>query len=94
MSDFSATERTNLSWQRTALALVIAAGIITRLTIDTLGPLAIVGGTVACVAAGTILIASRVADVTERWGGIPHLIVCGVVTAVAALELAALIGGL
>lgn len=40
-------ERTALAWQRTALSLMVGAAILTRLSLDHLGPLALVSAVVA-----------------------------------------------
>jgi len=41
--DGRAVERTALAWQRTALALATVSAVGTRLAVDRLGPLALVG---------------------------------------------------
>lgn len=41
--DGRAVERTALAWQRTALALATVSAVATRLAVDRLGPLALVG---------------------------------------------------
>jgi hypothetical protein len=84
----TAPQRTRLAWQRTALALVVAALVLLRLTLHDVGPAALA----ACsTAAGTALWVALEA----RRGRRPQrstqalLLTCSV-AALAATELAAL----
>lgn len=52
-------ERTSLSWQRTALSVAAAAGVLARLGFDVLGPWALVGVVVAVPISGWLLVESR-----------------------------------
>lgn len=52
-------ERTALAWQRTALSLMIASGLVLRLTIDELGPLALVAAGSAFSLALWVFLESR-----------------------------------
>lgn len=52
-------ERTALAWQRTALSLMIASALVLRLTVDELGPLALVGAGSAFSLALWVFLESR-----------------------------------
>ncbi|MDT9594860.1 DUF202 domain-containing protein [Nocardioides zeae] len=87
-ADSAAPERTALAWQRTALALVVAAAIVARLTVGDLGPVALAGGAAAAVAAGVVLVRPRTPSVQ---GAVPVTALTAAVVVVCALELAAVL---
>jgi uncharacterized membrane protein YidH (DUF202 family) len=95
----TATERTELAWQRTALSLVAGSAVITRLTFARLGTVALTALLVALPLSGWVLLESRLRyrrDAGGRRrarsrGGVPAAaLALGTVT-VAAVELAALL---
>lgn len=90
----AAVERTALAWQRTALALVVAAAVVGRLTLEELGPLALVGGGLAALAAAALLaVGSRPRGPVVRRGGLAPLVTTLVVATVGGLELVAVLRG-
>jgi uncharacterized membrane protein YidH (DUF202 family) len=52
-------ERTALAWQRTALSVLVGSLILARLTLDDLGPVALVGLAMALALSGWVLLRSR-----------------------------------
>jgi uncharacterized membrane protein YidH (DUF202 family) len=94
-------ERTALAWQRTALALVAGAALLTRLTLDRLGWFAVVSVVVAGPLAGWVFVESRLryaqaAAVRARprpRGGRAPLALALATVVVATVELAALVAG-
>jgi uncharacterized membrane protein YidH (DUF202 family) len=92
-------ERTALAWQRTALALVAGAALLTRLTLDRLGWFAVVSVVVAGPLAGWVFVESRrryaqAAAVRARpRGGRAPLALALATVVVATVELAALVAG-
>jgi uncharacterized membrane protein YidH (DUF202 family) len=93
-----ATERTALSWQRTALSLLAGSLILARLTFDRLGALAILGVVVTVVLASWVLWESRT---RYHRGGISRpvrggragLALASAMSVLALVELAALLTG-
>jgi uncharacterized membrane protein YidH (DUF202 family) len=91
-------ERTTLAWQRTALALVAGSAVLTRLTFDRLGPLALLSVGVAAPL-GLWLLQSRGRDRHEASGAVPTrtgsaaapLVITLATSTVALVELAALL---
>ena len=95
-------ERTRLAWRRTGTALALAAVVLGRLALPTLGYAALVAAAVVLACIGWMLLAAsrrtrlstppgadpRLADSILRDGTAPTL-VTAVVVALAALELAA-----
>jgi uncharacterized membrane protein YidH (DUF202 family) len=55
----ASNERTALAWQRTALALLAGAAVLSRVTLDTLGALALLSVAVALPMTGWVLVESR-----------------------------------
>ncbi|HEY1134077.1 MAG TPA: DUF202 domain-containing protein [Nocardioides sp.] len=93
-SDSAAPERTALAWQRTALSLAVAAIVIGRLSVGTLGPLAVVGAALAALFSAGVLLARRVVDrpVERRGGAVPLLLTLAVVTLGVVEVVAAVVG--
>lgn len=91
--DSAARERTVLAWQRTALALIVAAAIVARLTIDDLGAAALWGGGLAALAAAAGLAAVDRRVPFRRFGGAPHLALALVVAGIGLLELRYVVSG-
>ncbi|MFW6773771.1 DUF202 domain-containing protein [Nocardioides sp. CPCC 205120] len=90
--DSAAPERTALAWQRTALALVVAAAVVGRLSYGDLGVLAVVGALVAALAAVALLASARVLRrPVHRRDGTAPLLVSGAVLVLGAVELAAVV---
>jgi uncharacterized membrane protein YidH (DUF202 family) len=52
-------ERTALAWQRTALSVLAGSLILARLTLDDLGPVALVALALALALSGWVLLRSR-----------------------------------
>ena len=97
----TANERTALAWQRTALALVAGAALLTRLTLDRLGWFAVASVLVAGPLAGWVFVESRLryaqaaavrTRLRPRDGRAPFALMLATVV-VAAVELAALVAG-
>lgn len=94
-------ERTALAWQRTALALVAGAAIVSRLALDRLGVLAGVSVVVAAPVMVWVLWASRRRDHSHSWtrpalhqrGGRAAAALAGVCVVIALTEMAALLVG-
>jgi hypothetical protein len=92
-------ERTALAWQRTALSLLAGSAAVCRLTIDRLGPLALMCVVVAAPAAGWVFLESRGryrhdAEIQARErprGGRAPAALALVTTTIALTELAALL---
>jgi uncharacterized protein DUF202 len=92
-------ERTALAWQRTALSLLAGSAAVCRLTIDRLGPLALMCVVVAAPAAGWVFLESRGryrhdAEIKARErprGGRAPAALAPVTATIALTELAALI---
>lgn len=92
-------ERTALAWQRTALSLLAGSAAVSRLTVDRLGPLALLCVVVALPAAGWVFLESRGryrhdADIKPRdrpRGGRAPAALTLVTVAIAVTELAALL---
>jgi putative membrane protein len=85
----TAPQRTQLAWQRTALSLVVAALVLLRLTMDTLGPVALATCGIAVSTAVWAALESRQERRPQR-SRPAALLTCSVV-ALAATELAALV---
>ncbi len=94
----ASNERTALAWQRTALALLAAAALLSRLTLDTLGPVALVSLGVALPLTGWVLVESRLRYLDQtaqrprrrpRGGRFPTALTVALLV-IAATELAAL----
>jgi uncharacterized membrane protein YidH (DUF202 family) len=92
-------ERTALSWQRTALAVLAGSAVITRLTLNRLGPFALLSVVVAAPVCVWILIESRrryehdagpQARARSR-GGRAHAALTIAIMAIAATQLAAIL---
>jgi uncharacterized membrane protein YidH (DUF202 family) len=95
----AANERTALAWQRTALALLAGAALLSRLTLDALGAAALVGLAVAVPLAGWVLVESRLRYLQQtgerrrprpRGGRFPTALTVATL-ALAATELTALL---
>jgi uncharacterized membrane protein YidH (DUF202 family) len=68
-------ERTELAWQRTALSLIAGAAIISRLTVERIGPVAWLALGVVLPLSAWVLVESRgryVNDVGPRFRGRPR----------------------
>ncbi|MDF9714681.1 DUF202 domain-containing protein [Nocardioides sp. ChNu-153] len=92
--DSAAPERTALAWQRTALALVVAAAVVGRLSYGDLGVLAVVGALVAAVAAVAVLASARwLQRPGARPGGTTTLTLALAVAGLGVLELLAALPG-
>jgi uncharacterized membrane protein YidH (DUF202 family) len=94
-------ERTALAWQRTALALLAGAALLTRLTLDRLGWFALASVLVAGPLAGWVFVESRLryahtAQVRSRagprGGRAPFVLMLATVV-IATVEIAALLAG-
>jgi uncharacterized membrane protein YidH (DUF202 family) len=92
-------ERTALAWQRTALAVIAGSAVLTRLTFETLGPLALVSVGVAAPLGLWSFFESRdrhrhdagLAVRTQSRGAVaPFALMLGT-TAIALVEIAALL---
>jgi uncharacterized membrane protein YidH (DUF202 family) len=72
-------ERTVLAWRRTGLALAVAALLIARLTVQALGPVAVVLGILCAVAAAWVVLTtlrrgrfSRTSSVDSAFDAVLH----------------------
>ncbi|WP_433273701.1 DUF202 domain-containing protein [Actinosynnema sp. CS-041913] len=88
-------ERTALAWQRTALAMIAGSAVLTRLTVDRVGPLALVGMAVTVASGSAVFVASRWRYQDGRRGRtggarLPVAVVVGTV-AMVVVELVALL---
>ncbi len=88
-------ERTSLAWQRTALAMIGGSAVLTRLTVDRLGPVALVGMAVTVSLGVVVLVASRLRYQEGRRGhpggaGLPAAVAVGT-AAMILVETAALL---
>ncbi|QTR03675.1 DUF202 domain-containing protein [Saccharothrix algeriensis] len=88
-------ERTALAWQRTALAMIAGSAVLTRLTVDRVGPPALVGLAVTVSLGLVVLVAARWRYREGRrgrvgGGGLPIAVAAGTVVMVL-VELAALL---
>lgn len=94
-------ERTALAWQRTALALVAGAAIVSRLSLDSLGVFAVLAVAVAVPVGGWVLWASRhryhahasVQPRARARGGRAPTALAVVTFVIGVTELAALLAG-
>ena len=92
-------ERTALAWQRTALALVAGSAVLTRLTIDRLGLLALLSVGVAAPLGLWLLLESRFrhrhkagnAGPTQTLNAAAPLVLMLATSVVALVEIAALL---
>lgn len=93
-ADSAAPERTALAWQRTALSLAVAAVVIGRLTLGSLGPVAVLGAALAALFAAAVLLSRRVLDrpVERRGGAVPLLLTLAVLT-LGVVEVVAAVAG-
>jgi uncharacterized membrane protein YidH (DUF202 family) len=88
----TAGERTALAWQRTALTVIAGALLVSRLTLDTLGPAAFAVVVVAVPIAVWVLVESRLRHRRGiRQGGRAAAGLTAAVVALAATELVALL---
>lgn len=94
-----ANERTALAWQRTALSLVAGSALLTRLTFERLGPLALVSVGVALPLSLWVFLESRgryahdagLRRRTRSRGGRAPTALMVATVAIAATELAAVL---
>lgn len=90
------TERTELAWQRTALALVVAAAVMARLTFGRLGWVAVIVLAAAMLTGLWVFAQSgctRAASSTPSHPtgkGTPALLLVAITSTLAAVELAAI----
>ncbi len=52
-------ERTALAWNRTALSVVVTAAIVSRLAVESIGPIALFAVVAALPVSGWLVLASR-----------------------------------
>lgn len=87
-----ANERTSMSWQRTALAGLAGAAIITRLTWDAVGVFSLAPLAFSSVTAGWIFREGALrylhAGTTRRRDGLMPLLVAAVVTSACLVQVA------
>lgn len=87
-----ANERTSMSWQRTALAGLAGAAIITRLTWDAVGVFSLAPLAFSVVTAGWIFREGALrylhAGTTRRRDGLMPLLVAAVVTSACLVQVA------
>ncbi|WP_148572929.1 DUF202 domain-containing protein [Nocardioides caldifontis] len=92
MADGAAPERTTLAWQRTALTVLAGALLVSRLTLDALGPAAFVVVVVAIPLALWVLVESRLRHRRGHpQGGRSAAVLTVAVVALALTELGALL---
>lgn len=86
----AAGERTALAWNRTALALLVAAAVVARLTLDRLGPWGVVGAALAVLAGAYLLLeARRWRRPEQRRGGTATLVLGLAVVGIGVIEIVA-----
>ncbi|RKT55127.1 DUF202 domain-containing protein [Saccharothrix australiensis] len=89
-------ERTALAWQRTALAMIAGSAVLTRLTVDRVGPLALVGLVVTVSLGLVVLVAARWRYREGRRGrpggaGLPLAVAVGTVAMIVVESVALLL---
>jgi len=86
----AAVERTALAWNRTALALLVAAVVVARLTLDRLGPWGMAGAGLAILAGAYLLLeARRWRRPERRRGGATTLVLGLAVVGIGLVEIVA-----